>query len=94
MNNILFKWLFQIDTPGLAEQPGLTFVNTGCHLEDLPGPINDCCNDKRVHTFQKGICPEGNVIAEIEFELTTMSQSHMLAITLRRLIPYIFVLFL
>ena len=25
--------------------------------------------DKRVHTFPKGICPKGNVIVRLEFEL-------------------------
>ena len=26
--------------------------------------------DKRVHTFSKGICPKVNIIAQLEFKLT------------------------
>ena len=33
-----------------------------------------------VHTFPKGISPKVNVIVQLEFELTMMSQSNTLAI--------------
>ena len=37
--------------------------------------------DKEVYTFSTGITPKINIIAQLEFELTMMLQSSMLAIT-------------
>ena len=54
----------------IAYQP--YWVNTKSILleEQLWYYLTYCWEDKEVHTFPKGICPNVNVIARLEFELT------------------------